>query len=626
MKRLLDSVNCPEDIKKLNISQLNRLALELRAFLLENVSATGGHLASNLGVVELTLALHYCLNIPKDKIVWDVGHQAYIHKILTGRKNTFNTLRQLDGVSGFPKPNESEYDSFTAGHSSTSISIALGLACARDLSGGTEKIVSVIGDGSLTGGVAYEALNNAGRYNKNLIVILNDNQMSISDNVGALTRHLGEIRTGDKYLEAKDDVKRFLNRLPAGAPMVDTIKRTKKRIKYMFVQGVIFEELGFKYVGPVDGHNIQELISTIDRVKKVEGPVLVHVRTVKGRGYKYAENNPAEYHGVSPFDLKTGKPLKKSSIPSYSSVFGKTLEKLAEKDRKILAVSAAMCSGTGLSGFAKKYPDRFFDVGIAEQHAVSFSAALAKGGFKPVFAVYSTFLQRAYDEIMQDVCLQNLHVVFGVDRAGIVGSDGETHQGIYDISYFGHMPNMTVMMPKNGIELEKMLDFALNKMDSPVAIRYPRGEISLKYSDNCNDIEYGKAEILKDGEKIAILSAGSMIDETDEVCSLLEKDGYKPVLINLRFAKPVDEEVIKYACEKCEYIFTVEDNVLEGGVGSSVFETINSLNMTKNVNFYSFAFPDKFIEHGTRKELYARYGLDGHTIYAEIKKRVENNG
>ncbi len=625
MKRLLDSVNCPEDIKKLNISQLNRLALELRAFLLENVSVTGGHLASNLGVVELTLALHYCLDIPKDKIVWDVGHQAYIHKILTGRKDAFKTLRQLDGISGFPKPNESEYDTLTAGHSSTSISIALGLACARDLSGGNEKIAAVIGDGSMTGGVAYEALNNAGRYNKNLIVILNDNQMSISNNVGALTRHLGEIRTGVKYLEAKDDVKKFLNRLPAGAPMVDTIKRTKKRIKYMFVQGVIFEELGFKYVGPVDGHNIEELISTIERVKKIEGPVLVHVKTVKGRGYKYAENNPAEYHGVSPFDIKTGKPLKKSDVPSYSSVFGKTLEKLAEKDKKILAVSAAMCNGTGLAGFAKKYADRFFDVGIAEQHAVSFSAALAKGGFKPVFAVYSTFLQRAYDEIMQDVCLQGLHVVFGVDRAGIVGSDGETHQGIYDISYFRHMPNMTVMMPKNGIELEKMLEFAVENMDSPVSIRYPRGEISLKYQEQCAEIEYGKAEVLKDGEKIAILSAGSVIDETDEVYELLKNDGYDPMLVNLRFAKPIDRELIRDICGKCQYIFTVEDNVFEGGAGCAVLEAVNDMDLAKDVEFHAFAFPDKFIEHGTKKELYARYGLNGEAIYAEIKKRVETN-
>ena len=626
MKRLLDSVSCPEDIKKFNINQLNRLALELRAFLLENVSATGGHLASNLGVVELTLALHYCLDLPKDKIVWDVGHQAYIHKILTGRKDAFNTLRQLDGLSGFPKPDESDCDSFTAGHSSTSISIALGLACARDLSGGSERIAAVIGDGSMTGGVAYEALNNAGRYNKNLIVILNDNQMSISSNVGALNRHLGEIRTGDRYLEAKDDVKKFLNRLPAGAPMVDTIKRTKKRIKYMFVQGVIFEELGFKYVGPVDGHNIQELISTLERVKKIKGPVLVHVRTIKGKGYKFAEKNPTEFHGVSPFDLKTGKTLKKSELPSYSAVFGKTLERLARNDEKILAVSAAMCSGTGLSGFAVKYPERFFDVGIAEQHAVSFSAALAKVGYKPVFAVYSTFLQRAYDEIMQDVCLQRLHVVFGVDRAGIVGSDGETHQGIYDISYFRHMPNMTVMMPKNGEELEKMLEYAINKMDSPVAVRYPRGEISVKYKDKCAEIEYGKAELLRDGEKIAILSAGTVLEETDEVCSLLEKDGYSPVLVNLRFAKPVDKDMIEKVCDKCRYIFTVEDNVYEGGAGCAVLEVLSSSGKIRDVVFHAFAFPDKFIEHGTRKELFERYGLSGQAIYSEIKKRVENDG
>ena len=626
MKRLLDSVKGPEDIRKFNINQLNRLAVELRAFLLEKVSETGGHLASNLGIVELTIALLYCLDLPKDKIVWDVGHQAYVHKILTGRKDRFDSLRQLDGISGFPKPSESDCDSFTAGHSSTSISIALGFAYARDLLGGNEKIAAVIGDGSMTGGVAYEALNNAGRYNKNFIVILNDNQMSISDNVGALSRHLNEIRTDTKYLEAKDDVKKFLNSLPAGAPMVDTIKRTKKRIKYMFVQGVIFEELGFKYVGPVDGHNIEELISTINRVKNINGPVLVHVRTKKGKGYKYAENNPAEYHGVSPFDIKTGKPSGKSALPSYSSVFGKALEKLAEKDRKIIAVSAAMCSSTGLAGFSKRFPERFFDVGIAEQHAVSFSAAFAKSGFKPVFAVYSTFLQRAYDEIMQDVCLQGLHVVFGIDRAGIVGSDGETHQGIYDISYLGHMPNMTVMLPKNRTELEKMLEFALNGMSSPVAIRYPRGEASLRYADICPDIEYGKAEILKDGCEIAILSAGSMLEQTDEAVKLLENDGYSPLLVNLRFAKPLDREMINIVCEKCGYIFTVEDNVLEGGVGSTVLETANELGLLDKVKICPIAFPDRFIEHGTRNELYDRYGLSGLKIYGRIKERVENNG
>ena len=625
MKKLLDTVNSPEDIKNMSIGQLNRLAQSIREFLLENVSKTGGHLASNLGIVELTLAIHYCFDAPRDKIVWDVGHQAYIHKIITGRKDSFSTLRQLDGISGFPKPEESEYDSFTAGHSSTSISIALGFACARDLAGGNEKVVAVIGDGSMTGGVAYEALNNAGRSNRSLIVILNDNQMSISGNVGAVSRHLGELRTERKYLEAKDELKKLLNRLPGGEPMVDSIKRTKKRIKYMFVQGVLFEELGFKYIGPIDGHNIEELTATLERAKKLDGPVLVHVRTVKGKGYKYAEDNPAAYHGVSAFDLKTGKSVKKPALPSYSAVFGKTIERLAEKDKKIIAVSAAMSGGTGLTGFEKKYPKRFFDVGIAEQHAVSFSAALAKSGFKPVFAVYSTFLQRAYDELMQDVCMQKLHVVLGVDRAGIVGNDGETHQGIYDISYLSHMPGMTVMMPKNGAELEKMLEFAIEKMDSPVAVRYPRGEISERFSENTAEIEYGKAEVLEDGEKIAIINCGAMIEESSAVCGMLKDKGYKPMLINLRFAKPLDKELILKACEKCRYIFTIEENVLNGGVGEAVLEVINDNERLNNNAFHAFAFPDVFIEHGTRAQLNKRYGLDSESIYREIKKRIEKN-
>ena len=626
LMKLLDSVNLPSDIKKLNISQLGRLAAELRAFLLENVSKTGGHLASNLGIVELTLALHYCLNLPEDKIVWDVGHQAYIHKIITGRKDRFDTLRQLDGLSGFPKPCESEYDSFTAGHSSTSISVALGFAAARDLRGGNEKIVAVIGDGSMTGGVAFEALNNAGQSKKNLMIILNDNQMAISNNVGAISRHLGELRTERKYLEAKDDVKKFLNSLPAGAPVVDSIQRTKKRIKYMFVPGVIFEEMGLKYIGPVDGHNLDELVSTIKKAEEIEGPVIVHIRTQKGRGYKYAVEDPASFHGVGAFDLKTGKSLKKSDIPSYSSVFGKELVRLADNDEKIVAVSAAMSGGTGLDGFSEKYPKRFFDVGIAEQHATSFSAAMAKSGFKPVFAVYSTFLQRAYDEMLQDVCLQGLHVVFGIDRAGIVGSDGETHQGIFDLSYLLHMPNMTVMAPKNGEELKKMLDFAVNEMKSPVAIRYPRGEVYGEYTENQTDIEYGKGEILRNGEKIGILALGSMIESGENACKLLEADGYKPVLVNLRFAKPVDEELVVKAAEQCSYLFTLEDNVGSGGVGESVLKILNDNGKLKDTEFKSFSMPDKFIEHGTRDQLYERYGLDGKSVYTEIKKRVEQNG
>ena len=626
LKYVLDSVNMPEDIKKLNIGQLNRLALELRSFVLENVSKTGGHLASNLGIVELTLALHYCFDAPKDKIVWDVGHQAYIHKMLTGRKDKFTTLRQLDGLSGFPKPSESEYDTFTAGHSSTSISIALGFACARDMRGSDEKVVAVIGDGSLTGGVAFEALNNAGRSNSNIIVVLNDNQMSISGNVGALSRHLGELRTERGYIEAKNDVKKLLNRFPDSEKMVNKIKRTKNRIKYLFIPGVIFEELGFKYIGPVDGNNIESLIEVINRAKNIEGPVLIHVKTKKGKGYKYAENNPSAYHGVSAFDLSTGASIKKSNKPTYSDVFGKTMCSMADEDDKIVAVSAAMGNGTGLSKFISKHPSRFYDVGIAEQHAVSFSAALAKSGFRPVFAVYSTFLQRAYDEIMQDVCLQNLHVVFAVDRAGIVGADGETHQGIYDISYFTHMPNMTVMMPKNGIELEKMLRYAVYNIDGPVAIRYPRGNISDIYSENTSEIEFGKAELLEDGEKIAVISAGAVCDNAAKVCEMLKNDGYNPMLINMRFAKPVDKEMLKLAAEKCGYIFTLEDNVIDGGAGMAVLEALNDMELMNDVKVHSYAFPDKFIEHGTRDQLFERYKLDSESIYKDIKERIDING
>ena len=626
LKYVLDSVNMPEDIKKLNIGQLNRLALELRSFVLENVSKTGGHLASNLGIVELTLALHYCFDAPKDKIVWDVGHQAYIHKILTGRKDKFTTLRQLDGLSGFPKPSESEYDTFTAGHSSTSISIALGFACARDMRGSDEKVVAVIGDGSLTGGVAFEALNNAGRSNSNIIVVLNDNQMSISGNVGALSRHLGELRTERGYIEAKNDVKKLLNRFPDSEKMVNKIKRTKNRIKYLFIPGVIFEEIGFKYIGPVDGNNIESLIEVINRAKNIEGPVLIHVKTKKGKGYKYAENNPSAYHGVSAFDLSTGASIKKSNKPTYSDVFGKTMCSMADEDDKIVAVSAAMGNGTGLSKFISKHPSRFYDVGIAEQHAVSFSAALAKSGFRPVFAVYSTFLQRAYDEIMQDVCLQNLHVVFAVDRAGIVGADGETHQGIYDISYFTHMPNMTVMMPKNGIELEKMLRYAVYNIDGPVAVRYPRGNISDIYSENTSEIEFGKAELLEDGEKIAVISAGAVCDNAAKVCEMLKNDGYNPMLINMRFAKPTDKEMLKLAAEKCGYIFTLEDNVIDGGAGMAVLEALNDMELMNDVKVHSYAFPDKFIEHGTRDQLFERYKLDSESIYKDIKERIDING
>lgn len=623
MKLILDTVNSPKDIRKLNVSQLNRLALELRSFLVESVSKTGGHLASNLGIVELTLAIHYCFNTPKDKIVWDVGHQAYIHKIITGRKNAFGTLRKLDGISGFPKPTESEYDTFTAGHSSTSISIALGFACARDLEGGNERVVAVIGDGSMTGGVAFEALNNAGRSSRDLIVILNDNQMSISGNVGALSRHLNDLRTEDYYLAAKKDFKKFLDRLPDSEPVINKIKRTKNRIKYLFVPNVVFEEFGFKYIGPVDGNDIGQLINVLNRAKKINGPVLVHVKTKKGRGYKYAEQNPSQFHGVSAFDLRTGNALKKSTSPSYSDVFGKTLVKLAENDKKIVALTAAMGKGTGLSEFAEKYPDRFFDVGIAEQHAVSFSGGLAKGGLIPVFAVYSTFLQRAYDMIMQDVCLQNLHVIFAVDRAGIVGGDGETHQGIFDLSYFSHMPNMTIMLPKSGAELEKMLEFAVYNVDGPVAVRYPRGNVDATFSDGSSQIEYGKGEVLKDGKDIAVIVAGAVSDIALDVYNKLTNDGFEPMLVNLRFVKPIDEQLMRIVCDKCRYVFSIEDNVNEGGAGMIILQALNNMGKLEKTIFRSFALPDKFIEHGTRDELFKRYGLDGERIYDEIQKLID---
>ena len=624
MKRLLNTVNYPQDIKKLSISQLNRLAMELRVFLLENVSKTGGHLASNLGVVELTLAMHCCFDAPKDKIVWDVGHQAYVHKILTGRKEEFSTLRQFGGVSGFPKPCESEYDSFTEGHSSTSISQALGFACARDLAKTDERVVAVIGDGSLTGGVAYEALNNAGRLKSNMIVILNDNQMSISSNVGAISKHLNEIRTDKAYLETKGGVKEFISRLPVGEPVVNSIQRTKKRIKYMLIPGVMFEELGFKYIGPADGHNIEELISILNRAKKIEGPVLIHVRTVKGKGYKYAEKNPSAFHGVDKFDLKTGKPvdLRKTT---YSDVFGRTINKLAEKDKSIVGISAAMVNGTGLNKFAMNYPNRFFDVGIAEQHAVSFAAAMAKSGFKPVFAVYSTFLQRAYDEIIEDVCLQNLNVLFAIDRAGIVGGDGETHQGLYDLSYLGHMPNMTLMMPRNGQELEKMLEFGLNEIDGPVAIRYPKDEAKESFDEPVSEIKFGKGEFIRDGNEIAILICGSMSVEIRQVCDMLENDGLNPMIINMRFAKPIDEALILEAAKKCKYIFTAEENTYNGGIGQRVLSVLSENDCLKDTNFHAFALPDKFIEHGTRDELKRKYSMDSKSIYDIIKERIEKN-
>lgn len=620
MSEILNQIQKKDDIKKLNEEELKTLCKELRRFLLRSVSKTGGHLASNLGVVELTVALEYCFNLPEDKIVWDVGHQAYIHKILTGRKEQFATLRQLDGLSGFPKPHESDCDAFAAGHSSTSISAALGIAKARDLLGGKEHVIAVIGDGSMTGGLAYEALNNAGRENTNLIVILNDNQMSIDTNVGALSRHLNNLRTDGRYQKLKEHFKQFRDNVPiVGQATYNILSKARDSAKHLFLHGAMFEELGFKYIGPVDGHDLKELLELFRNVKYMKGPVLIHVKTVKGRGYRYAEENPSDYHGVGAFDLKTGKPLS-SGGESWSDVFGKKILEIGAANDKAVGITAAMAGGTGFEGFQKAFPERFFDVAIAEQHGVTFSAGLASRGIVPVFAVYSSFLQRAYDQIVHDVCMQNLHVVFAVDRAGIVGADGETHQGVFDLSFLSHIPNMTVLSPKNGWELEEMLDFAVNRWNGPIAVRYPRGTAETAFTENREPVAYGKAELIQDGRKIAVLAEGHMLKTAAEAVKRLEKDGYQPMLVNMRFISPLDGEMLLRAAEQCAYIFTVEDNLGKGGLGSRVLEFYSGRRQTVSVT--SFAFPDCYIEQGTQAQLFARHGLDAEGIYKGIKKRL----
>ena len=587
---------------------------------MQKVSKTGGHLASNLGVVELTVALEYCFDLPKDKIVWDVGHQAYIHKILTGRKEGFDHLRQLDGLSGFPKPNESDCDAFAAGHSSTSISAALGLAKARDLMGGKEHVIAVIGDGSMTGGLAYEALNNAGKEHTNLIVILNDNQMSIDTNVGAMSRHLNNLRTSNQYRGWKEAVKQFRNNVPViGEGTYQVLKNVRDGAKMLLTHGALFEQLGFKYIGPVDGHDLPELIELLQNVKEMNRPVLIHVKTIKGKGYPYAEERPWDYHGVGAFDLKTGLPTSKGG-KSWSAVFGEKMVEIGKKNPKVVGITAAMSSGTGYEKFQRAFPKRFFDVAIAEQHGTTFAAGLAKGGITPVFAVYSSFLQRAYDQIVHDVCMQNLHVVFAIDRAGIVGADGETHQGVFDLSFLSHIPNMTVLSPKNGWELEEMLDFAVNKWDGPIAVRYPRGTAETAFSENKQPIEYGKAELIREGEKIAILAEGHMLKAAADAAKLLEADGFHPMLVNMRFIKPLDEAMLRKAAENCAHIVTVEDNLRRGGFGSKVMEFYGDKGIQADI--LNLAFPDKYIEQGTQAQLFERYGLDAAGIYESIKKRL----
>lgn len=612
MKNLL-KYNFPNDLKTMSERELGLLAYEIREFLIEKVSKTGGHLASNLGVVELTIALHKIYNTPKDKIVWDVGHQSYVHKILTGRAQLFADLRQLEGLSGFPKREESPHDTFDSGHSSNSISAGLGLAKARDIKGEDGSVVVVIGDGALTGGIAYEGLNNAGHSGTDLTVILNDNEMSISKNIGGMSNHLSRLRANQAYNQFKKYLRKSIKSIPvAGDGIYNRVEHLRDTLKYAFVKGAIFEELGFKYFGPVDGHNVPELIAMLAIAKQVKGPVLVHVLTKKGKGLICAEKDPGKFHGVGPFNRSTFELILSSDKPSYSKVFGSSLAKLAETNPNIIAITAAMCDGTGLEVFRRKHPDKLFDAGIAEQHAVSFAAGLAINGMKPVVAIYSTFLQRAYDQIIMDVCLQKLPVVFCLDRGGNVGSDGETHHGIYDLSYLLHMPNMTVMAPKDGRELEAMLDYAM-KAELPCAIRYPRGdsadftEISKNYEIN------GKSEILIEGKDICIAAIGKTVVNAVKAAEILKSKGYDPCVINARFAKPLDSDTLIKVIGRTQNVLTVEDNTVEGGFGAGILKLLSTYNMN-NIHSDLMGWPDQFIEQGTVSELEKRYGLDPESI------------
>lgn len=615
----LSKINSPDDLKKLKENEISILAKEIRKYLIDSVSKTGGHLASNLGVVELTLALHTIFDTKKDKIVWDVGHQSYIHKILTGRRDRFNSLRQYKGLSGFPKRKESQHDHFDTGHSSTSISAALGMAAVRDMKKEKHSIVAVIGDGALTGGMAFEALNHAGQCKKNIIVVLNDNEMSISPNVGGLSDYLNKIRTTPMYSKFKDDVGSLIGNIPAiGKSVVKTAEKAKDCIKYFIVPGVLFEELGFTYIGPIDGHNYNALCKAMKQCKNITGPVFLHVLTKKGKGYSLAEAFPDEFHGVSPFKVDSGKPLVANSRTAYSDIAGDTLVRCAEVDDSIIAITAAMPSGTGLTSFSKRFPQRFFDVGIAEQHAVTFAAGAAAAGYKPVFAVYSTFLQRGFDQVIHDVCLQNLPVVFLIDRAGIVGNDGETHHGVFDISFLSCIPNLKILAPANGEELRQMIEFAV-KQEGPVAVRYPRG-----YAADCapkpdEGVVLGKGEVLYEaGDEALIIALGGMNPLGLEICKSLEVDGIKATLINPRFIKPLDEALILRYADKCKYIYTIEDHVKIGGFGTQILTLLNENHINKHVKI--FALPDLFIEQGDTNKLFDAFGISADRIKNEITK------
>lgn len=621
---ILDSIQEMNDIKKVPKEQWDELAEEIRAFLLENVSKTGGHLASNLGIVELTMALHLVLDFPKDKVVYDVGHQAYVHKILTGRKDEFATLRKLDGLCGFPRRDESPCDAFGVGHSSTSISAALGMAMARNIKGTDETVVAVIGDGALSGGMAYEALNNMAQLRKakkNFIVILNDNNMSISENVGGMNTYLDKLRTSNAYVDFKENLEQALEKIPRiGGGVVKTLKKSKDSIKQLFVPGMLFEDMGITYIGPVDGHNIEELVTVLSRAKKMGEPIVIHVRTVKGYGYGFAERYPSRFHGIDAFDIATGKSVKKKEVASYTDCFAKTLVKLAEKDEKIVAITAAMPTGTGLQHFQKNFPDRFFDVGIAEEHAMTFAAGLASMGMRPVIALYSTFLQRAYDQVLHDVCLQKLPVTIAIDRSGIVGADGETHQGIYDISYLSSIPDLTIVAPKNRYELSAMLAYGV-RFDGPIAIKYPRGNACYRMKEFHAPLVYGKSEVMKQGTKVALIGVGSMMESVYETCLLLEEEGYQPTLVNARFLKPLDIELLEDLKQDHQLIVTVEENIASGGYGSAV--TYWAGQQKDPVRILPISLPDLYLEHGSVAELKERYGLSPEKMAKRIKDTLE---
>ena len=621
---MLEKIQKPNDIKKIPADQLPALAEEIREFIIESLSKTGGHLASNLGVVELTIAMHRVFDLPKDKLIWDVGHQSYTHKILTGRKDGFETLRREGGISGFPKRSESDCDVFDTGHSSTSISAGVGYVRARELKKENYSVVSIIGDGALTGGMAYEALNNAASLKSNFIIVLNDNEMSITENVGGMSSYLSGLRTASAYTGFKMDVTKALNRIPGIGPgMVDAMRKTKSSIKQIIIPGMLFEDMGLTYLGPVDGHNIPQLIKTFQEAKRFEGPILVHVLTQKGRGYEPAMRHPARFHGAGPFDVKTGLPVGKSN-PTYTDVFSTVMRKMGDRRKDVAAVTAAMMTGVGLKRFSNMFPDRCFDVGIAEEHAVTFAAALSLGGITPVVAIYSSFLQRAYDQIMHDVCMQNLHVVFAIDRAGLVGYDGETHHGIFDLSSLGSMPNMTILAPKNLWELSDMIKFAVD-YDGPIAVRYPRGEAYTGLKEFRAPICLGKSEVIHEGSRVALLAVGSMVKMAEEVQKQLkERMDMDAALVNARFVKPIDEELLRSFADTYELVVTLEENVKDGGFGERVLAFAEEEDLPFGVEI--IALPDRFIPHGSVSYQMKQVGFTPEDICGRIEEYYRKQG